>query len=73
MVDCFFPCQLDSLLNHTEKDGEKQDIPDVHERKHVGNKFDQNSVCMQYRWFSWGVASLPEGKSRSLCLAHLCA
>ena len=48
MVDCFFPCQLDSLLNHTEKDGEKQDTPDVHERKHVGNKFDQNSVHLQY-------------------------
>ena len=26
-----------------------------------------------YRWFSWGVASLPEGKTRDLCLAHLCA
>ena len=25
-----------------------------------------------YRWFSWGVASLPEGKSRHLCLAKLC-
>ena len=27
----------------------------------------------RYRWFSWGVASLPEGKTRGLCLAHLCA
>ena len=27
----------------------------------------------RYRWFSWGVASLPEGKSRGLCLVHLCA
>ena len=25
-----------------------------------------------YRWFSWGVASLPEGNSRRLCLAKLC-
>ena len=27
---------------------------------------------IQYRWFSWGVASLPEGKSWCLCLAQLC-
>ena len=26
-----------------------------------------------YRWFSWGVASLPEGKSQGLCLVQLCA
>ena len=26
-----------------------------------------------YRWFSWGVASLPEGKSRGLGLVQLCA
>ena len=26
-----------------------------------------------YKWFSWGVASLPEGKSRGLCLVQLCA
>ena len=26
-----------------------------------------------YRWFSWGVASLPEGKSRDLYLAQVCA
>ena len=25
-----------------------------------------------YRWFSWGVASLPEGKSQHLCLVKLC-
>ena len=25
------------------------------------------------RWFSWGVASLPEGKSRGLCLVQLSA
>ena len=25
------------------------------------------------RWFSCGVASLPEGKSRGLCLVQLCA
>ena len=25
------------------------------------------------RWISWGMASLPEGKSRGLCLAQLCA
>ena len=25
------------------------------------------------RWFSWGVASLLEGKSRGLCLVQLCA
>ena len=24
-----------------------------------------------YRWFSWGVASLPEFKDRGLCLAQL--
>ena len=30
-------------------------------------------VLLLYRWLSWGVASLPEGKSRGLCLAHLCA
>ena len=29
-------------------------------------------VTRSYRWFSWGVASLPEGKSRALCLAQLC-
>ena len=28
-----------------------------------------NFLC---RWFSWGVASLPEGNSRGLCLAQLC-
>ena len=37
MIDHFFSSQLDSLLNHTEKD-EKQDTPDIHERKHVENK-----------------------------------
>ena len=26
-----------------------------------------------YRLFSWGVASLPEGKSQGLCLVQLCA
>ena len=26
-----------------------------------------------YRWFSWGVVSLPEGKSRGPCLVQLCA
>ena len=26
-----------------------------------------------YEWFSWGVASLQEGKSRGLCLVQLCA
>ena len=25
------------------------------------------------RWFSWCVASHPEGKSRGLCLVQLCA
>ena len=32
-----------------------------------------STLSLRYRWFSWGVASLPEGKSRGLCLAHLCA
>ena len=27
----------------------------------------------QYRWFLWGVVSLPEGKSRGLHLVQLCA
>ena len=26
----------------------------------------------RYGWFSWGVDSRPEGKSRCLCLAQLC-
>ena len=31
-------------------------------------------VCQDpYRWFTWGVASLLEGKSRGLCLVQLCA
>ena len=25
---------------------------------------------MLYRWFSWGVVSLPEGKSRGMCLVQ---
>ena len=32
----------------------------------------QMSDILQYRWFSWGVASLPEGKSQCLCLVQLC-
>ena len=31
------------------------------------------NMCMRYRWVSWGVVSLPEGKSRGLCLVQLCA
>ena len=27
---------------------------------------------LHYRWFSWGVTSLPMGKSWGLHLAHLC-
>ena len=30
-------------------------------------------LCTSYRWFLWGVASLPEGKSLDLCLVQLCA
>ena len=30
-------------------------------------------LCTNYRWFLWGVASLPEGKSLDLCLVQLCA
>ena len=30
-------------------------------------------ACTIYRWFSWGVASLPEGKSWGLYLVQLCA
>ena len=30
------------------------------------------TLSCAYRWFSWGVASLPEGKSQGLCLAQLC-
>ena len=30
-------------------------------------------LCVHIRWFSWGVVSLPEGKSRGLCLVQLCA
>ena len=37
----------------------------VHERSFI--------LETNYRWFSWSVASLPEGKSRGLCLVHLCA
>ena len=31
------------------------------------------NMCMRYRWVSWSVDSLPEGKSRGLCLVQLCA
>ena len=31
-----------------------------------------HNLNLAYRWFSWNVASLPEGKSRGLCLAQLC-
>ena len=32
------------------------------------------TVCSSlHRWISWGVASLPEGKSQGLCLVQLCA
>ena len=34
---------------------------------------DIRNFHVLYRWFTWGVASLPERKTRSLCLAHLCA
>ena len=32
-----------------------------------------HTMELGYRWFSWGVASLLEGKNWDLCLAHLCA
>ena len=35
--------------------------------------FPETCCTCVYRWFLWGVASLPEGKSRALCLVQLCA
>ena len=35
--------------------------------------FPETCCTCVYRWFLWGVASLPEGKSRGLCLVQLCA
>ena len=33
--------------------------------------FPGNVITLDYRWLSWGVVSLPEGKSRGLGLAQL--
>jgi len=49
---------------------------DSRKDRHTKKKISRAGLSVQstmYRWFSWGVASLPEGKSRGLCLALLCA
>ena len=37
----------------------------------INHKHCAMNLFAGYRWFSWGVASLPEGKDRGLCLAQL--